>query len=197
MKKSVAIIGKAATAALAPFDDPEWDIWCLAWHFRTDNERAVADLLFDVHSPSFKDNESHRHHFNSHRNPAYFEYVNGSGLPVLCVKKAIGEGPLKFHNGQEYPLHDVQAMLGRTYLECTVSYMMAYAILQGYERIGLYGCHFKVREEFTIQLPSVTYLIGFAEGRGIEVEIPPGAPLLVSGYVKGRYGITREQRFTG
>lgn len=197
MKQSAAIIGKAATAALAPYGHPDWDVWCLAWHYRDDDQRAVADLLFDIHSPGFKDDSGPNQHFNSHRNPEYFEYVNPSGIPVLCNPEAIGQGPLKFHHGTPYPMEEVRALLPHFYLECTVSYMVAYALLKGYERIGFWGCHFKTREEFALQLPSVTWLIGYAEGKGVEIEIAPGSPLMTSGYVQGRYGITREQRWGG
>ena len=54
--------------------------------------------------------------------------------------------------------------------------------------IGLYGVHMMGRSEFTWQRACVTWLIGLAEGRGVEVYIPPGSPLFMSGYEAGRYG---------
>lgn len=190
--RSAAIVGRAATAAHAPYDDKAWEIWGLAWV-----SYPRADLLFDIHSPAFKANPPYDTHFNSHKSLAYFERVNRDGLPVLCDPQAIGGGPLKFHNGRAFPLDDVLADLPRRYLDCTITYMIAYAVLNRYERIGLWGCHFAAREEFRIQLPSVTWMLGLAEGRGIKVDICPGAPLLTSGYVAGRYGIDQEFRWAG
>ena len=191
MTKSVAIVGKAATAALAPYDDPAWDIWGLAWV-----KYPRQTLLFDIHSPSFKAEPPFTEHFNSHKNPSYFERVNGENVPVMCDPEAIGDG-LRFAHGVPYPMDEVAADLPRIYLDCTVSYMLALAILQKVDRIALWGCHFAVREEFRIQLPSVTWLCGLAEGRGIELTIGPGAPLLTSGYEAGRYGVNQNARFTG
>ena len=75
--------------------------------------------------------------------------------------------------------------------------MVALAILRGYDEISLWGCHFTAAEEFRVQLPSVTWLIGIAEGRGVKVSVGPGAPLLMSGYEAGRYGVDQNFRFGG
>lgn len=194
MKKKVAIVGKAATAAFAPYGDPDWDIWGLAWV-----KYPRASLLFDIHERDFKADEERRTHFNSHYNPGYFPAVNDgekmAGIPVMCLPENIG--PDRFRNGVAYPLDEVLAFLPRPYLECTVSYMLALAIMQGAERIGLWGCHFRSREEFAWQSPNVMWLVGLAEGRGIEIELPPGQPFMTSAYVEGRYGVTPELRFDG
>jgi hypothetical protein len=194
MKKKVAIVGKAATAAFAPYDDPEWDIWGLAWV-----KYPRLDLMFDVHHRDFKAAAHLRTHFNSHHNPEYFPAVNDgekrAGIPVMCMAENIG--PTRFKLGIPYPLEEIKAFLPRAYLECTMSYMLALAIMREYEQIGLWGCHFRSREEFLWQVPSVAWLIGVAEGRGITVDLVPGQPLLTSAYVEGRYGVTPEVRWDG
>lgn len=187
--KSVAIVGGAeATAQFAPFNDPEWEIWGLAWHTAS-LERI--DLLFDIHDPGFKAEAPYRLHYNSHKNQRYIDKVNASGIPVMCDPKALGP----FKNGIAYPLDEVRAALPqRDFLECTVSYMIALAILRGAKRIGLWGCHFTGKEEYQYQLPSATWLLGYAEAIGIEVVIGPGGPLLASGYNAGRYGVNHDMR---
>jgi hypothetical protein len=177
----VAIVAKAATAALAPFDDPGWDIWGLAWV-----GYPRINRLFDIHDVNFK--QATPDDYNSQRNPEYLAKVEGTGTPVWSMPDA------PFKNRVEYPLDAVSADLGRAYFECTVSYMIALAIHEKAERIGLWGCHFTGRTEFQWQRPSVTWLIGLAEGRGIPVEVCPGTPLMVSCYTWGRYGITPELR---
>jgi predicted RNA methylase len=189
MRKSVAIVGGAeATAIFAPYKDPAWDIWGLAWHT---SALQRTDLLFDIHHPNFKGEAPYRLHYNSHRNQKYLDKVNASGVPVLCDPLALPS----FTNGTPYPLDEVRAVFPkRDFLECTVSYMIAYAIWKGAERIGLWGCHFTGKDEYQYQLPSVTWLLGFAEAHEIEVVIGPGGPLLASGYNAGRYGVDHGTR---
>jgi len=185
--KSVAIVGGAeATAQFAPFSDKEWDIWGLAWHTAA---LQRTDLLFDIHDPDFKSEAPYRLHYNSHENQKYIAKVDASGVPIMCDPYA------KFKNGIPYPLDEVRAFLPkRDYLECTISYMVAYAIFKGYERIGLWGCHFTGKDEYQYQLPSLTWLLGYAEAIGIEIVIGPGGPLLASDCDAGRYGVTHDMR---
>jgi predicted RNA methylase len=185
--KSVAIIGGAkSTAQFAPFNDPEWETWGMAWHAP---EGRAFDLLFDIHDPKFKADPPYTLHWNSHKNLDYINYANGAGVPVICHPDA------QFKNGTPYPLEEVLAALPRRdFLECTISYMVALAIVQGRKRIGLWGCHFTGKDEYQYQLPSLTWLLGYAEAKGIEIVIGPGGPLLASGYNMGRYGITHDVR---
>lgn len=187
--KSVAIVGGAeATAIFAPFNDPAWDIWGLAWHTQA---LARTTLLFDIHDPDFKGSPPYDLHYNSHKNASYIDKVNASGVPIMCDRKALET----FTSGVMYPLDAVRAYFPkRDFLECTVSYMVAFAILKGYERIGLWGCHFTGKDEYQYQLPSLTWLLGYAEALGIEIVIGPGGPLLASGYNAGRYGVDHGTR---
>jgi precorrin-6B methylase 2 len=186
---SVAIVGGAeSTAFFAPFDDPNWQIWGLAWH--TTGLKRLS-LLFDIHDPGFKAEAPYRYHFNSHRNQKYIDKINTSGIPIVCDERALGT----FQNGFPYPLEEITAsMPKRDFLECTISYMVAYALHKGAKRIGLWGCHFTGKDEYQYQLPSLTWLLGYAEAKGVEIIIGPGGPLLVSGYNAGRYGVDHDTR---
>lgn len=186
-KRSVAILGQASTAALAPFDDPAWEIWALGWVFGLPR----ADLRFDIHHPDFKEDEKYKGHINSMRwEPKYPKWVKDHKLPMICATEAT-----ELFGGTPYPLDEVRALFpGRDVLECTISYMLAYAIWQKREHIGIWGCHFCGCVEYLYQLPSVTYLIGYADAKGIKVDICPGGPLMASGYNEGRYGINHDVR---
>ena len=186
--RSVAIVGKAATAAHAPYGDPEWDIWGLAWV-----GYPRVSLLFDIHHPDFKKAVPYNRHYNSQHNPdgLYLAKVNALGVPIMCHPEALP----KFKKGEPYPYDEVRAILPRWYLDCSIAFMIGYAMLKGYERIGFWGCHFLSKEEYSVQLPSVTWMIGLAEGRGIEIVNSPGSPMLASGYTAGQYGVTQDFRF--
>lgn len=185
----VAIVGKAATATHAPHDDEEWDIWGLPWVIY-----PRADLLFDIHSPDFKKAIPYNRHFNSHHNPdgLYLARVNSHKIPVMCHPAAVGTF---FKHGIAFPYASVKALLPRVYLDCSIAWMIGYAMLIGVKHLGFWGCHFMRKEEYAVQLPSVTWMIGLAEGRGMIVENCAGSPMLMSGYNAGEYGISPEFRF--
>jgi hypothetical protein len=188
--RKIAIVGKAATSEFAPWEDDELDIWSLPW--ATASPRAK--LLFDVHHPDFKKSAEKRRDFNSHHNPdgVYVERTNSHKIPVLCHPLAVGT---TFKNGVPFPYAEIKALLPRVYLDCSVSWMIGYAMLIGVKHLGFWGCHFMAKEEYRVQLPSVTWMIGLAEGRGMTVENCAGSPMLMSGYTAGEYGITPEFRF--
>lgn len=95
----------------------------------------------------------------------------------------------RFRNAVSYPFDDVLKSLPFAYLENSVAYMIALAIIEGRRTIGLFGVHMFAGPEAQISQPSVAYLVGLAQGRGIEIVIPPGSPLFMSNYVAGRYGV--------
>lgn len=105
-------------------------------------------------------------------------------VPVYCDPSRMHAFP----NAIEFPLAEIAESIPFQYLETTISYEIALAIHEGVEEIGLFGIHMMGREEFVWQRPSVTYLIGLAQGRGIKVTLAPGSPLFLSGFVSGRYG---------
>ena len=78
-----------------------------------------------------------------------------------------------------YPFKEVEQMLGGQYINNTASYIIAYAILKGYEVIELYGMQFKSDiENRTKQYQNVRELIFFAKGRGINISSPKDPRML-------------------
>jgi hypothetical protein len=90
-----------------------------------------------------------------------------------------------------YPLDEITARFGR-YFTSTVSYMIAMAIHAHASEIFLFGVDMKTSSEYAYQRPCVEYMIGLAQGSGIEVCIHDQSPLLKSkglyGYEKGEVG---------
>lgn len=83
----------------------------------------------------------------------------------------------------EYPMEAVADLIGRTvqgtpYLESSIAYMVALAILEGVDRIAIFGVDLHCESEYAYQRPNLEYLIGLARGRGIKVYIPPQSQLL-------------------
>lgn len=69
-----------------------------------------------------------------------------------------------------YPIHEVIDHFGTAYFSCTISYMLAYAIYQGYTSIRMYGVDMGTHPELIREKGGVEFWIGLAKGRGIQVE---------------------------
>lgn len=58
------------------------------------------------------------------------------------------------------------------------AYMVALAIHEGAEAIGLYGIDVLDDSEFSYESPCLEYLLGYAAGKGIEIITPKGPTAL-------------------
>jgi len=180
--RKVAIIGKAGTSGNAPWRDTEWEIWGMPWI-----SCPRVTRLFDVHtqecwekSVKLKDEDW----IDMYRS----EYAD---VPVYC-------DPSRSHvfiNPVSFPFEEIRTTLPFYYLENSIAYELALAIHEGVDEIGLWGIHMFGSGEYIEERPSVTYLIGLAQGRGIKVTIAPGSPLFMSCNVAGRYGLPGGKRF--
>lgn len=176
--RKVAIVARAGTAVLAPFRDKEWEIWGLPWISYPRLDRA-----FEIHSqqfysdidPGWLKSEGWRKEFNE-RQP---------DTPVYCDPSRMHG----FNNPKDYEFEKVSAVIPIFYFENSVCYMIARAIYEGVDEIGLWGVHMFAGDEAVISGPCVAYMIGLAQGRGIRVTVAPGSPLFASNFVAGRYGL--------
>ena len=180
--RKVAIIGKAGTSGNAPWRDTEWEIWGMPWI-----SCPRVTRLFDIHTQErwaeckTQKDEDWLGHYRE----------NCLDVPVYC-------DPSRFHvfnKPVEFPFEKIKIILPFYYLENTIAYEIALAIYEGVDEIGLWGIHMMGSGEYIEERPSVTYLIGLAQGRGIKVTIAPGSPLFMSCNVAGRYGLPGGKRF--
>lgn len=174
--RTVAIVGsQIRTRSLAPFDDPDIDIWVF-------NEAANADwckradAVFQMHIAAIyrsPNNRSDPEHWGWLQQPhaGLTVYMQDVDALVPCSVR--------------YPLDEVAAALlqgfrqgverlSRRYFTSTVAYALALAIFQEYERILIYGVEMGGDTEYQYQRPGVLFWVGLALGRGIEVEFVSG-----------------------
>lgn len=148
----VAIVGLAQSSRhLAPWEAPEWEMWGLAW----DTERYRFHRAFEMHD--LADLEK----FYGDRLEAYLEKAS------YCASLVTVEN---------YPFEEVASDVG-DYWCSSIAYMLALAIHEGAEEIGVYGVNMAGDDEYSYQKPNCEYLIGLARGRGIKVHIPDVSPL--------------------
>lgn len=154
----VAIVGLAASADLAPWDDPAWELWGLPW----DAEHWHAYCrTFEMHQLSmladYPNTDRHIERLKECRD--------------LYMQDAYPEIP----GAKRYPFEAVSATTGDDHWGSSLSYALALAIHEGAEDIGLWGVD--AADEYRFQRENLLYLIGFARGRGIKVHLPESSPL--------------------
>jgi hypothetical protein len=87
-----------------------------------------------------------------------------------------------------YPLEEVVSSLGVPYFTNTISYMIAYAIVKGYQRIVLYGVNQAALSEYIHHKPCVEFWLGLALGQGVSVDIQGWQSELLRNYQDTLYG---------
>lgn len=171
----VAIVGFApASRDLAPYSNPEWEIWGMH-----ELHKFIPrwDRWFELHSPSVFENLP--------GGAGYTEWLKSQTKP-LYMREQFEDIPAC----QRYPVEEILRAYGR-YFTNTVSWMIALALKEMEAKpdekhtIGLYGVDMAVGSEYGEQRPSCEYFIGLARGKGIEVIVPAECDLLKTAWLYG------------
>ena len=195
-KKTVAIVGMSPTScSLAPFDDPEVEIFGLnESHAFKWMQRATR--WFQIHNTESWHRYIAKRDVRGHadwlkRNPwdipIYMQYYAEE------VPKSIG-----------YPLHEIVEECFHNfwrgdkhvkYFTSSFAYMMGIVMLEGhekdkpdvkpFERVEVYGFDMADDLEYVKQKACAEWWIGFAMGRGLEVYTPGNCQLLYSNLYGG------------
>ena len=101
--------------------------------------------------------------------------INKRKLPLISVKK-YDYIPTSIEYPREEIIRDV--CNGRDFFTSTVPYTIAYAIYTGVKSLHLYGIN--AMDGYVYQHPSISWLIGIAEERGMKVHEGKGSALMKS-----------------
>ena len=167
--RKIAIIGRCySTRSDAPWEDPSWELWTLAW-----DPVPVTHRIFETH-------KNFRMYLGSKEEGDF--HVSGlrmSKVPVYMLERH-DDIPMSV----KYPMGLIGDLIGKTregypYLESSIAYMMALAIWESEpgDRIAIFGVDLHCDSEYAFQRPNMEYLIGLARGKGIKVYIPPQSAL--------------------
>lgn len=171
-RPKLAIVGYATSSRdLAPFEDPEYDIAGLNQLYRF---IPRANIWFDIH----RNWEEGNVEGTDHRG-----WLSSCGMPVVM---SIPDWTIP--TAVQFPL-DRAIAIGADYFTSTISYMIAWAIDQGYEEVALFGIDLIVGTEYEAQRQCAEFWLGIAHGRGMTVRIPPQSALLKHSH---RYGYELE-----
>lgn len=168
--KKVAIVGGARSRVRAPFDDDSWEVWAFS-SLRLPTPRITR--WFEMHA--FDDLKSQLTKKNAKRRTygEYMKFLQELDAPIY-MQKAHDDFP----KSVEYPLQTALDAFGRCFTS-TASYLIALAILERFDTIGVWGIHLTEKSVYARQRPGVEYLLGVAKERGIEVYLPPRCPLRI------------------
>lgn len=168
-QKKIAIVGKAPDSMLlAPYKDPEWQIWGLNDQAGLNTVPRV-DTVFEMHPHDFATMFPEEHKW----------MMQNTTVPIF-----MREANPMYPRSIAYPKDIVIKEFGQ-YITNTVSWMLALAILMEPDEIGLWGVNMAQSLEYASQRPSCEYFIGVAIGRGIKVTIPEVSDLMKTA---GLYG---------
>ena len=164
--RKIALLGGASTIKPAPWWDPTWELWAHA------SCRALCkrepDVFFDLHPPElWKDPKK------KFWDPSYYEWLKQNHVPIY-MQTTHKDIP----SALKYPFETMITEFPRGYMTNTLAYMVALALMEGVTHLGIFGCNYGADSEYGPQRGSAEYWLGVAEGRGVQVLIPPGCDLL-------------------
>jgi hypothetical protein len=120
----------------------------------------------------------------------------------LTLYQDIIETPSRIPNSVPYPFEKLDSIFEhlhrenrptQVYMPSTISYMLATAIFEGWERIEMYGIEMAEGTEYKYQLRGTEALMMYAMGKGIEIYLPEHCKLMnIKPYHKGLQMITRQ-----
>lgn len=177
--KKIAIIGTAPQWQLAPFDDQSWDIWgiygvaCAGRRLTRLYELHEKSIIIDMAAKMYPDGK-------------YFNVANALG------KNYITRDP--YDQCPNAVRFDFEAKIKKygPYFASSASWLIADAIDQGADEIGIWGVNMSSDGEYVHQKPSCSFLLGYARALGIKITIPPTSELLA---LTHQYGYEHEPRF--
>ena len=164
--RKIACLGGGRTLQYAPWFDPTWELWAHA-SCRHQCKRD-PDLLWDMHPP-----ELWRDPTKKSWDPKYLSWLQANRIPIMMLA-VHADVPSSI----KYPFETMVTEFPRGYMTNHVAYMIALALMEGITNLALFGCDYNTNSEYGPQRGSVEYWLGVAEGRGVQVQLPPGCDLL-------------------
>ncbi len=154
-KLKIAIVGSApSSASLAPFDDPEWEIWGINGMF---SSLPKWDRWFELHT--LDDAKRWKK-----RGKAMVEWAKQQNKPIY-MQRSYAE------NIEVFPFDELVNEYGR-YFTNTISWLIAFALSLRADELAIYGVDMAQTTEYQKQRASCEYFIGLWNGYARENRLP-------------------------
>lgn len=105
------------------------------------------------------------------RPPDHLEFLKNCGIPVYMQEKNAD-----IPTSVRYPLGEIASKF-RPYFTSTIPYMIALALHEDVDEIGLLGIYLTSTQEYSAHRPCVEYWLGVAKGMGVRVVLPDDCDL--------------------
>lgn len=161
--KSLAIVGShPATRQLAPYEDPNFDIWLFNESPQKPEIYRRWDASFQMHKPEVYTS------LENWVNKDHWEWLQQDhGDKTIWMMEVDPRVP----NSKRYPIEEILAMTPYHYLRSTPAMALALAIHLGYRHIQIYGSELSSNTEYGYQAINFSFWIGFAHGYGVNLEL--------------------------
>lgn len=167
MAHKIAVLGAAPSSRLlAPFQEPDWEIWACS---PPNYDLPRVDAWFEVHS-------LRRKLLQQKTNRPFWEVLKAH--PRVYVNYNDPERAALLPDSIAYPIDQMLAKYGRWFFTSSLAYMLAMAIEQKPEQIGLWGVDMSAAEEYGYQRAGCHFFIREAERAGIHIIAPPESDIL-------------------
>ena len=143
----VILIGKGVGWEEAPREGHTWGVHSVCL-------RRPVEIVFDMHKVDGLRGNPEQEKIFEYVCENKIPYITLNVLPYIPTSKA-------------FPIESMPVK----YCECSLCYMIFYAVLYGADKISLYGFNMTTNDEYYNQRMSVEHWIGYARGKGIEVVI--------------------------
>jgi len=154
----IALIGTAPSSrGLAPFNDPDWQIWaCSPGNM---DQLPRVDKWFEVHSNLLWPE------CISYGQP-YIEWLKKQTFPIYMQDNRL------VPNATPLPIQELVNEFGKYFFTSSFAYMIAMAIKAGANEISLFGIDMASKDEYILQRAGGHYFMQEAAKRGIIVNVP-------------------------
>jgi hypothetical protein len=166
MPLKIAVCASAPSSRLlAPFGDPEWEIWACS---PPNHTMPRVDAWFELHSLK-------RKWISAPVNKPYFDMLREHPRAYMNAEDPLFE---HFPLAIGFPFQQMLAEFGPWFFTSSVAWMMAFAILHKPEKIGLWGVDMSATEEYGYQRAGCHFFIQEAIKRGIALKVPGESDLM-------------------
>jgi len=163
-RPTVAIIGSHPRSREDfDFSRRDCDVWTFneAYGSPADKWCSYSTGIMQIHKPVIWRTTQNRN------DPKHYEWLQNQDEVTVWMQEKYDDVPMS----RRYPLDEIKAAYPRAYFTSSVAYAVALAVYLEYKRIEIYGVEMETQTEYGHQRNGVAYWIGFAEGKGIEVEM--------------------------
>lgn len=148
------------------------DVWVFNEALKQQEWITRADAVFQMHLEAIWRNPNNRN------DPEHYQWLSSGETPTIYMQDTYPDVPMS----ARYPLEDVVDTLlprfewqglsrsGNKYFSSTFCYALALGILKGYRSIEVHGVELETDTEYRYQRDGVTFWLGIAIGRGVNVK---------------------------